>query len=86
VTLGAGEPLAVIRELTMVVYPHPESGAYLLPVPELWALPNLAGDAAVDLVVEFSDEPGIMARGRLEDAPMELVQLDPAARPDWLGR
>jgi hypothetical protein len=86
VTLGAGEPLAVIRELTMVVYPHPESGAYLLPVPELWALPNLAGDAAVDLVVEFSDQPGIMARGRLEDAPMELVQLDPAALPDWLGR
>jgi hypothetical protein len=70
----------------MVVYRHPESGAYLLPVPELWALPNLAGDAAVDLVVEFSDQPGIMARGRLEDAPMELVQLDPAALPDWLGR
>jgi hypothetical protein len=35
----------------------------------LWALPNLAGDVAVDLVVEFCDQPGIIARGRLEDAP-----------------
>lgn len=84
VSLGAGEPLAVIRELTVVVYRDPESRAYLLPVPELWALPNLAGDGAVDLVVEFSDQPGIIARGRLEDAPTEVVQLSPAALPSWL--
>ena len=76
----------MVRELTMVVYPHPESGAYVLPVRELWALPNLAGDVAVDLVVEFSDQPGIIARGRLEDAPMEVVLLNPAALPAWPGR
>ena len=83
---GAVEPLTLVRELTMVVYPHPESGAYVLPVRELWALPNLAGDVAVDLVVEFSDQPGVIARGRLEDAPMEVVLLNPAALPAWLGR
>jgi hypothetical protein len=47
---------------------------------------NLAGDVAVDLVVEFSDQPGIIARGRLEDARMEVVLLNPAALPAWLGR
>jgi hypothetical protein len=52
-----------------VVSPEPESRAYPLGVPDLWALPNLAGDVAVDLVVEFCDQPGIIARGRLEDAP-----------------
>jgi hypothetical protein len=86
VTLRAGEPLAVIRELTYVVDPDPESGTYPLPVPELWELPNLEGQNAVDLVVEFRDQPGVIARGRLEEAPTELVQLSPTALPDWLRR
>ena len=32
VPLRAGEPLPVIRELTYVVYPDPESGAYPSPL------------------------------------------------------
>ena len=86
VPLRAGEPLPVIRELTYVVYPDPESGAYPLPVAELWKLPNVVGEPAVDLVVDFGDParhhrawaPGGCAHG--------LVQLNPIALPDWLAR
>ena len=50
--------------------PRPRIWCLPLPVAELWKLPNVVGEPAVDLVVDFGDQPGIIARGRLEDAPM----------------
>ena len=85
-----GVPLApeglpgTIREITVVLHRDPRSGLYLLHVPELWDNANLGGQQVADLVVVFSDQPGIIATGRLEDAPAERVELNPGALPDWL--
>lgn len=74
-----------IREVTLVLHRDPDSGLYPLDVPQLWENANLAGQRVADLVVEFSDQPGVIATGRLEDATVEDMELDPAALPDWLG-
>lgn len=69
----------------LIVTVDPVDGEYSLDVPRLWANPNLKDHEYVDLEVEFVGRPGPTAAGRLENAPREVVPLDPNALPTWLN-
>lgn len=62
------------------------SGQYALPIPMIRARARvpLPGVKFADLIVRFRDMPGFELRGRLEEAPHELVLLDPLQPPGWL--
>jgi hypothetical protein len=38
----------------------------------------------IDLIVQFSDRPGLELRGRIEDAPNTPIFIDPFRPPAWL--
>jgi hypothetical protein len=77
---------AVIPEITMIVDPDPSHGGrYALDFPavRLWMPFQDAHDCA-DIVIAPRDRPGQELRGRLEDAPSEVVVIDVDVPPAWL--
>ena len=87
-----GQPLPAVTlldslpEITVVLDPE-ASGAdrYVLDVPALFRRQPFQGSNHADLVVQFRDRLGQEVRGRLEDAPEEIVILDPDNPPTWLS-
>jgi hypothetical protein len=76
----------VIPEITMIVDPDPSHGGrYALDFPavRLWMPFQDAHDCA-DIVIAPRDRPGQELRGRLEDAPSEVVVIDVDVPPAWL--
>jgi hypothetical protein len=77
---------AVVPELTVIVDADPaDPKRYLLDVPDVRARNPFreSGDCA-DLIVAPRDRPGQELRGHLEDAPDDVVSVDPDAPPAWL--
>lgn len=77
---------AVIPEITIIVDPDPSRGSrYVLDLPalRLWLPFQDAGNCA-DIVIAPRDRPGQELRGRLEDAPSEVVVIDVDVPPPWL--
>lgn len=86
-----GQPLPAVAlldslpEITVVVDPA-AGGAdgYVLDVPALLRRQPFQGVTHADLVAQFRDRPGQDVRGRLENAPKEIVIIDPDSPPTWL--
>lgn len=77
---------AALPEIAVVV--HPKAGStklYDLDVPSLWGRQPFKQATHADLIVKFSDRPGQEARGQLEDAPREVVSINPDDLPRWLN-
>jgi hypothetical protein len=75
-----------LPEITVVVDPVAGgSDGYVLDVPALLRRQPFKGLTHADLVVQFRDRPGQDVRGRLEDAPNEIVIIDPDGPPTWLS-
>jgi len=75
-----------LPEITVVVDPEAgETDGYVLDVPALLRRQPFQGQTHADLVVQFRDRPGQDVRGRLEDAPSEIVIIDPDSPPMWLS-
>lgn len=72
-----------LPEITVIVDAN-DSGLYPFDVPALWARQPFKESTHADLVVRFRDRSGQDLRGRLEDAPDEVVVLDPDKPPGWL--
>jgi len=87
VTIGAAGsvPVQIIPELTVSVDPDPTSPTkYALDIPFVRARQTWQTSPYVDLVIAFSDQAGRELRGRLEEAPDEVVAIDPDNPPPWL--
>ena len=84
-TLNSLGAVGGILEVTVVVARDDAMGGYRLDVPALLASPNLVDHHYMDLVVEYADQPGRTARGRLETAPEEVIVLDADSLPTWLS-
>ncbi|HEX9682437.1 MAG TPA: hypothetical protein VGA13_05105 [Acidimicrobiales bacterium] len=61
-----------------------DDGSYPFDVPGLRGRQPFKGATFADLVVRFRDRPGQELRGRLENAPDQVVHLDPDHPPAWL--
>lgn len=74
-----------LPEITVIIEADPAfPDQYLLDLPALRAWQPFRSGAHADLVVRLRDRPGLELRGRLEDAPDEIVSLNPVAPPPWL--
>lgn len=83
-TLPVIELTDSLPAITVIVDPSPEPGVYRLDVPLLRRRQPFQGTRHADLVVTFRDRPGLSLLGRLEEAPHEVVLIDPEAPPHWL--
>lgn len=77
---------ANICDVLVKLQPSTGTNAYVLDVPAIRRNPNLIDRPYADLTVEFVNSGGPMACGRLENAPDEVLSLQPDPRtwPDWL--
>jgi hypothetical protein len=90
---GVNLPTIVVAdslpEITAIIDPEAsESGdpaIYRFDIPALKKRHPFKTSTQADLTVRFRDRPGEDLRGRLEDAPDEIVHLDPNNPPDWLS-
>lgn len=73
-----------LPEVTALLDPAGD-GSYPFDVPALRARQPFGEVAFADLIVRFRDRPGQELRGRLEDAPHEVVALDADNPPRWLA-
>jgi hypothetical protein len=84
-TTAAGAP-DVVPELTVIIDPNPaDPQRYLLDMADVRVRnPFSAAGGYADLIIKPRDRPGQELCGRLEEAPPDLVAIDPDAPPPWL--
>ncbi|MBV8993501.1 MAG: hypothetical protein JO287_07335, partial [Pseudonocardiales bacterium] len=86
VTLRAVTVEESLPEITVIVDADPAvPGSYLLDMPRLRVRQPFQSATHADLVVRLRDRPGQELHGRLENAPHQVVSVDPLAPPAWLN-
>ncbi|YCH06394.1 hypothetical protein ACTAQJ_14875 [Arthrobacter sp. alpha11c] len=81
---GATASIASIRILTVIVDPEPDGSGYTLDIPHIRQWNPWPTAPYTDIVVAFRDRPGQNIFGRLEEAPNQLLLIDPDQPPRWL--
>jgi hypothetical protein len=84
--MASTNEIQAVPELTVVLDMSSDNPAiYPLDVPRLRSRQPFRNLGFIDLILEFRDRSGQVLRGRLEDAPDVVVDINPDAPPPWLS-
>jgi hypothetical protein len=77
VPLTGAVPMTFVPELTVILDSRSDGSGCVFDTAYVRRRSASSAERYTDLVVEFRDRPGVSLRGRLEDAPDQVVTLDP---------
>jgi hypothetical protein len=84
-SLPVVDQLGALYELTLILEHIPHGDDYLLDLDAVRHRSPLGPTSVADLIIQFHGRPSQELRGRMENAPSDLMSINPDRPHSWLS-